>query len=283
VDGLISDATFVGLPGNEDFFKLRGNLSGFDFKQKQALKLPADPSNQRPKKDPKLFEGAYLDYEALAKLGDLHGKPPSQARILAEPKIEPETTIFSFEISFDPNQDVFPVERYRDEFQRALEVASLFGNTVVAIRGHADSKGVVEAFFDVAVRKGLIRKLPNGDYVTTDDNKPIRINTPADMKTILAVIEKHPGLEFFQPDGSVKFTAAVEYLQGLSTRRSETVRRTMVQYAANNGLLLDEKQFRAKGVGLAETKGLLIDSNRRVEFSIIKVPQKDINPNEFDL
>jgi ABC-type nitrate/sulfonate/bicarbonate transport system substrate-binding protein len=35
-DGLISDAVFVGLPGNYSFFQDKGNLSGFDAKAKAA-------------------------------------------------------------------------------------------------------------------------------------------------------------------------------------------------------------------------------------------------------
>src|SRR5262249_21852998 len=107
-DGLISDANFVGLPGNEAFFKKRGNLSGFDFKQKQACRLPADPAREPLKNNPTLFAAADFDYAGLRKLGDLHGQEPKQARIAPEPKIDPEQTVFSFKIPFEPNQDEFP-------------------------------------------------------------------------------------------------------------------------------------------------------------------------------
>src|SRR5262249_19813493 len=33
-DDLIADAVFVGLPGNKEFFEAKGNLSGFDARQK---------------------------------------------------------------------------------------------------------------------------------------------------------------------------------------------------------------------------------------------------------
>jgi ABC-type nitrate/sulfonate/bicarbonate transport system substrate-binding protein len=62
-DGLISDAVFVGLPGNRAFFQEKGNLSGFDAKQKQALDLavgekyaearpPSCPSPSTTKRSP---------------------------------------------------------------------------------------------------------------------------------------------------------------------------------------------------------------------------------------
>ena len=37
--GLLLDCTFVGLPGNRAFFEDKGNLAGFEAKQKQALDL----------------------------------------------------------------------------------------------------------------------------------------------------------------------------------------------------------------------------------------------------
>ena len=48
-------------------------------------------------------------------------------------------------------------------------------------------------------------------------------------------------------------------------------------------------QFRKEGVGVLEplaiktTLGLVHDPNRRVEFSIIKVPLKDVHADGFDL
>ncbi len=80
VDGLISDSTFVGLPGNISFFTAKGNLSGFAFKLGQALALPDDPAKQPLKVNPKGFRQADFDYNALAKLGGLNGKAIKQDR-----------------------------------------------------------------------------------------------------------------------------------------------------------------------------------------------------------
>src|SRR5262249_733100 len=128
VDGLISDANFVGLPGNEAFFKSKGNLSGFAFKMAQAVALPGDPSKDALRTNAAQLLAADFNYAAIRKAGDLHGKPPGQRRISAEVPLEVEQKIYGFEITFQPNVTEFNEREYGKDFQRALEQASLFGN-----------------------------------------------------------------------------------------------------------------------------------------------------------
>jgi ABC-type nitrate/sulfonate/bicarbonate transport system substrate-binding protein len=283
VDGLISDAVFVGVPGNESFFKGKGNLSGFDFKQKQALRLPSDPAKDPLKDDPKLFQAADLDYSRIRTLGDLHGKEIKGSRISAEAKVEPEQTIYSFKVSFKPDQSDFSAAEYQAAFQRALELASLYGNTAVAIRGHADPSVFVTRTLDAAVDKGLlVRK--GTEYTWKADNTPF---DPKNIKEVLALIEKAPKLEMRTDDGLFVPAEGVRMLKELSDRRAEEVRKTIIRYAQDHGLVLDTSQFRSQGVGITEPYqielGGMHGPNRRVEFSIIKVPLKDVNTDPFDL
>src|SRR5262249_30262315 len=46
-DGLISDAAFVGLPGNISFFTEKGNLNNFEAKQSAALDLAVALDNAK--------------------------------------------------------------------------------------------------------------------------------------------------------------------------------------------------------------------------------------------
>ena len=57
---------------------------------------------------------------------------------VAETPVGKEQKIFGFEIHFQPNITKFEEREFGKDFQRALEQASLFGNAVVVIRGHAD-------------------------------------------------------------------------------------------------------------------------------------------------
>ncbi|HJT77293.1 MAG TPA: ABC transporter substrate-binding protein, partial [Gemmataceae bacterium] len=134
-DGLISDAVFVGLPGNVSFFTDKGNLSGFDVKQKAALDVAVALGDAKERHE---FLKPDFDYGKIKEQGGLVGKAPPQNRFREDLKVLPENTIYSFTIGFKPDQTTFPEKNYRDDFQRALEQASLFGNSVVLVRGHSD-------------------------------------------------------------------------------------------------------------------------------------------------
>src|SRR5262245_1713893 len=134
-DGLISDAVFVGLPGNYSFFKDKGNLSGFDAKQKAALDLALSLGDARVKRD---FLQADLDYANLKKLGGLTAKvdAPRTSRFADNPK--EKNTLFFFDVHFEGGRSDFPEDQYGGDFQRAVEQASLFGNALVSVKGHAN-------------------------------------------------------------------------------------------------------------------------------------------------
>jgi ABC-type nitrate/sulfonate/bicarbonate transport system substrate-binding protein len=284
VDGLISDSVFVGVPGNESFFKGKGNLSGFDFKQKQALRLPADPAKDALKNNPKLFQAADLDYVRIRRVGQLHGKEIKQARISAEAKVEPEQTIYSFKIAFQPDKSDFSAAEYQAAFQRALELASLYGNTVVVIRGHADPSVLATHALEAAADRGILRRSGRDSYVWASDNKPFNSGS---IHEILALIDKYPNLERHTPEGQFNATISKQMLTQLSEKRADEVRKTIISYAQQHGLVLDESQFRSQGVGVTEPFQLNLQGmhapNRRGEFSIIKVPLKDVNTDAFDL
>ena len=78
-------------------------------------------------------------------------------------------------------------------------------------------------------------------------------------------------------------------LQDLSDERAVAVRKSILAYAKSKGLVLDESQMRTQGVGVREPVFANPQSdeqdakNRRVEFSIIKVPADKVKADEFGL
>jgi ABC-type nitrate/sulfonate/bicarbonate transport system substrate-binding protein len=290
VDGLISDSTFVGLPGNIAFFTAKGNLTGFAFKADQALALPQDPATQPLKKSAGAFPQAGFDYDALRRLGGLNGKAISEGRISPEFKFDDikEITIYSFNIGFEANSAEFPEAKYGDDFQRALEEASLFGNAVVAVRGHATPNLLIERFLDAGVTAGLLRyDVKTNAYTFTADGKPLDLNN---IHNVLDAIEKNPALRYTDDSGKTHpLRELVDGLQDLSDDRANAVRGSILAFAKSKGLVLDESQMRSQGVGVREPVAANpkteaeSSSNRRVEFSIIKVPADKVKNDEFGL
>jgi ABC-type nitrate/sulfonate/bicarbonate transport system substrate-binding protein/outer membrane protein OmpA-like peptidoglycan-associated protein len=254
-DGLVSDAVFVGLPGNISFFTEKGNLSGFEGKQKAALEVAMALGDATARHD---FLKPGFDYEKLKKLGGLTGQAPPQNRFREDVKVLSENTLYSFNIYFDPDQDQFPESRYGDDFQRALEMGSLFGNAVISIRGHADPTNLVTHFRNAGG--------------TTDDTK-----------TLIDMVEKNN----FGGSNNENFRGGIKYLLDLSKRRAETVRGSVVRYSDSRSYRLDRSQIRSVGVGILEPVHAKArdmteaGQNRRVEFRIIKVSFES-TPPDFD-
>jgi outer membrane protein OmpA-like peptidoglycan-associated protein len=285
VDGLISDATFVGLPGNQAFFTKKGNLSGFENKMSMALQLPEDPAKQPLKTKPKPFEFANFNYDVMRTEGKLTGKAITAPRFAAEIKIEPEKTIYSFEILFQPDQSTFDERTYGKDFQRALEQASLFGNAVVAIRGHADIVNVIFGFEKAAQNGRIIKAVAGDDFMVVADGSKLKLT---DTAKILKIIEMNPGLTVNLGGQQRTLKNLVDVLRDLSDERSKKVRGAVEKYAKDKGLVLESSQIRTEGVGVSDPAypnpgddPKKQAANRRVVFSIIKVPAEKVGSEEF--
>jgi ABC-type nitrate/sulfonate/bicarbonate transport system substrate-binding protein len=285
VDGLISDATFVGLPGNVAFFTKEGNLSGFKNKARMALALPGDPAKDPPKKDPRGFDGPDFAIDELRKVGDLHGKAVTAPRISAEFKPDATKTIYSFNVKFQPNQAEFNEKEYGADFQRALEAASLFGNSVVVVRGHADPSLLAQRFAQAATTAGLMKKGDGKYEYNLTAGGTLDLN---DTGKILKIIgDNNLSYDLDGDKGTLK--GAVKALDDLTAKRAKAVGAAVVKFADGRGLVLDKSQVREDGVGVREpVVGYAEDEeswakNRRVEFRILKVPADKILADEFDL
>jgi outer membrane protein OmpA-like peptidoglycan-associated protein len=199
----------------------------------------------------------------------------------------PENTIYSFTIFFEPNQSEFPAQQYGEQFKRALQQASLFGNAMLAIRGHADPTWVVHSVIESGRNKGVIRDLGNGRFQLRDGS-PF---DPDDMKQVLKVIADNE-LFLINPqtgrgETGNRLRDSVAALKQLSDERANRVRGTVVDFAKQKGWRLDQSQIKAEGVGVTEpvaTRPPDMDGapNRRVEFRIVRVPSKARIESESD-
>jgi ABC-type nitrate/sulfonate/bicarbonate transport system substrate-binding protein/outer membrane protein OmpA-like peptidoglycan-associated protein len=281
-DGLISDAAFVGIVGNVVFFKTAGNTTGFKEKQKAALDLAVALGNAKEKKE---FLDANLDYEALNKLGDIKAdlsaatKPTERhTGELPMPGADPlENAIYFFTISFDPDQDQFEEMKYGKDFDKAVRDASLFGNSVVAIRGHADLAKVIGDYVKAAMKKGMLKAEGEG----ASRKYSLKDGTPLKLEETAKVLKLIRDGDFTGADEDPKNT--LKAVEDLSNKRAETVRQAVLKYAKDHNLRLDPSQLKAVGVGVSEPAVPLprtkeqMASNRRVEFRIVKVPAEAVS------
>lgn len=289
--GLVCDANFVRVPGNESFFNDPNNLNGFEVKQKSAIDLAIRLGYCKNRMG---FAKADFDYVLTSSMvGVEYVKPVyAQGRIKAEvtdfSKDLEDDTILSFTIQFEPEQTTFSPETYGADFQRVVQNASTFGNAVIVIRGHADPTLALQHFFWAARAKGLISGNP-GNY--RFKNQPLNL---ADTQTVLAAINEEvlsgqrrqdrSGNVVSIPDPKITVQSALT----LSLSRAEAVKKAVEEYAKGRKLPLDLSQIRPQGVGIGEPIVARPQSvqeakkNMRVEFRVVKVAAEAVKESDFD-
>lgn len=289
--GLICDATFVRIPGNEIFFNDPQNLSGFDIKVSSALDMVKGLGLVSNKFG---FIKADWDYHEISKAVGVEYKKPvfATGRIKGEvtdfTKDLDNTTIFSFEITFEPEQTTFNIDSYAADFQRVMRSQADFGNAVFLIRGHSDPTLALQNFFWAAKAKGLITGDKNnykfkgqsldlantGAVVTAIQNENLagqsRVN--GDGKTVAI------------DDPKVTVAAALQ----LSQTRAANVKKSLEEYAKKKNYVLDLSQIKPQGIGISDPINprprnmKQAKENMRVEFRVVRVKAEALKEGDFD-
>ena len=69
------------------------------------------------------------------------------------------------------------------EFQRVVELASKYGNAVVAIRGHADPSKTLLEMAKAGIAKGILKRSGSpGDYKYALEGKPLDLTQRRDYR-----------------------------------------------------------------------------------------------------
>ena len=283
--GLVSDAAFVGLAGNEVFFTDANSTTGFDAKLKSGLELAKTLGYAET---PAGFFNAGLDYPSLAETAGLaYAAPERQERFRGE-AIESfpdeqldENTLLAFTVSFEPNQTEFPASVYGPEFQRAIDTAGRFGNAVVAVRGHADPTLTLVQLVRSGLKKGILQKREaNGEATYFYDGKPLDLTNTAE---VVALVEAGA----FEGGGENP-RQTMQAAMNLSQSRAQAVRQAILDYAKQQGVSLAASQIQASGVGVNEPlvakPGNVQEArqNMRVEFRLVKVDAETLTDSDFD-
>ncbi|MBI2450280.1 MAG: OmpA family protein [Candidatus Nealsonbacteria bacterium] len=148
IEGLFQDMTFAGYRGNVLFFgKDQNQKSLRDFETllketQEALLAFGIVTKSVP------LAQANWDYAVLAQgLRDTTGvmvqkfdptKVEQYTREREKTGATQSGVLFQFEIYFPPNQNEFTVDLYRSEFDKILELASIYPGAIIIVEGHAD-------------------------------------------------------------------------------------------------------------------------------------------------
>lgn len=147
-EGMYGDAEFVGYRGNVKFFgdpayprnldKLTGEI--------QTSFIPLGLLSGRV-----ALDHARWDYKVLAQgLRDVQGVEAPKfdtgevAKVVTRKQQQgtlAEGELFSLEVYFEPNQNAFPADLYRDSFAKVVELVSTYGGAVITVEGHSDPLG----------------------------------------------------------------------------------------------------------------------------------------------
>jgi ABC-type nitrate/sulfonate/bicarbonate transport system substrate-binding protein/outer membrane protein OmpA-like peptidoglycan-associated protein len=282
-DGLIADCEFVGLPGNELFFKRAGNPVGFAAKEKSALDLATSQGYARVRAG---WFGPDFDFDKLRDLGKLTKTTRlTTGEIDDRGFIDIEKTtgdaIFSFAIQFEPNQNEFRPEIYGPQFQQVVDQAARFGNAAIVVTGHADPTATLRDLVQGGTAAGVIRAENRGGVINYYfEQKPLDL-TQTDKIVELITKGAFGGTN---PDPRATMQAALN----LSRERSVAVRQAIIDFAKSREYLLDSNRIVPTGVGIsqplvAKPKSLAeAKRNMRVEFKLMRVSGEVSKAGEFD-
>ncbi len=291
--GLISDAFFVGLPGNVSFFNQQGNLSGFDKKQQAAVQLAAERGYAGAAV---AIAKADLDFNQLTSVGTLKAAastaPQNRFAEISPSDLFPDDpvqrkkkaddTILTFSISFEANQSQFSADKYGDDFLRTLEAASTFGNAVVGIGGHSDPTLMLRYTVEAGTEKGILKRTGSGKETQYQLN-----GQPFDLSDTHSVIQAISSGTF--SGTSVRDPKRIlAALDDLSKDRANGVKKAIVDFAASNKLVLDVSQLQPVGIGPREpevakpTNMKESQQNMRVWVRLIKVGAEAVQAGDFN-
>ena len=289
--GLVCDAHFVRVPGNEIFFNDPNNLVGFVAKQHSALDLAVKQGYISKEMG---FEPVIWDYKAISqKVGVTYTAPVfATGRLKAEVtdfnKDLEGDTIFTFSIMFEPEQTTFPVESYASDFQRFAQASATFSNAAIVIEGHSDPTLALQQFLWSAKAKGLITG-SSGNYLFKGQTLKL-----TDTKAVMDAIQSEnlSGQQRQDSRGNVVEISdprqTVAAALQLSQRRAEAVKVAIEDFCKKNKLKVATDQAIPRGVGIAQpvrpkpTNMAEAKENMRVVFRVVRVAAEALKEDDFN-
>ncbi len=295
--GLIADCTFVGQPGNIAFFNDPSNtITGFEGFNKAGLDMAVNWGFAKQRyamipSDLDFNSSAFKNLLATTVTAPTQLKQTRFKKETVRAEIESfnedavldEKTLISFTIQFDANQDTFSDAKYREEFDRVVELASKFGNAAIAIKGHSDPSRTLSVLVKTGLSTGILRRTgTRGNYKYFMDGKSFSLE---DTGTLIRLIQQK------KFDDGTNVESPYQVMRAalkLSEQRGQAVKDAIIAYAGRKNARIDPDQIVPVGVGIKEpviakpTSPEEAAENRRVEFALIKVSAEAVAVSDFD-
>ncbi len=144
VEGMYADAEMLGAADNERFFndgKYPRNFAALNSEIAPILTALKLIDKATP------LKAAQWDYKTLGLLGagDRLPKQRFDTDQVAKAVMRKDqqgtlndSSLFSFEVVFKPNQNSFSADDYEKEFKKVVSLASTYGGAVITVEGHSD-------------------------------------------------------------------------------------------------------------------------------------------------
>ncbi|OHA10896.1 MAG: nitrate ABC transporter substrate-binding protein [Candidatus Sungbacteria bacterium RIFCSPLOWO2_02_FULL_51_17] len=165
-EGMYEDARFVGYPGNVKFFGDQNYPRNFEKRVNEAQAALISMGLLSKKHS---VEHAKWDYKRLAAgLRNTQGVQVPRfdsgevAKVIDRKQKQgtlSEGELFSFDVFFQPNQNVFSKDQYGADFAKVTEFSSTYGGAVITIEGHSDPLGYLKARKDGQTEEVLRRTM----------------------------------------------------------------------------------------------------------------------------
>ena len=291
VHGLILDCRFSRIPGNESFFTDDKSLVGFKAKQTAGSKMAVDLGYTTAASS---FTVASWDYKEISKNAGVKYVQPTFAvgRVKAEvtdfgADLD-SSTIFTFEIKFDPGQKTFDIAKYAADFQQFAQAQATFGNAAILVEGNSDPTLALQHFYWAAKAKGLLTGT-RGAYKFK--GRPITLENTAAIVTAIQSedlsgqtrVNKN-GQRVEIPDPRTTVAAA----QQLSKERADAAVKSIKEYVKKHDIQIDISAALPSGIGIASPaiarpRNLQqAKENMRVVFRVVSVKAEALSDDDFN-
>ena len=288
VHGLITDATLVGLTGNNKFFVTgKDNNIGFQGMRKAAAEMAVNVGSAKKAAD---MQDAGFNYDHLKDLGKLEWplvNKDEPSPIPPKVAVSAGDAIYSFTVEFPADGANVDKTKYEKEFQKAVEEASKYGHAVLDIRGHVDPTSTLLKFVKLGLDKGFLTRKAKagGGYDYTLNGKPFDL---ADTQAVMAEIDRQDKAgQFAGVSASDNPSVIAQAAKDLSEKRAQNFQAAILEYATAKSVHLSDSQFKSEGVGIAEPIVAIpraeaeAAKNRRVEFRILKVSPEVVQSKDY--